>query len=85
MDTEDLISITKAAQDLGVSRGSIYDAIAGGRLHAVTIGGKQFLKESDVRAYVPRAYEGKRENKRQPGVKGPSCWNRSAGIEQQAA
>ena len=56
MNTDDLLTITEAANVLGISRAALYDAIQTGRLTAATVLGKQVLRRADVAAYEPRSY-----------------------------
>lgn len=71
MNPEEWISITEAAKQLGVSRGSIYEAINAGKIRTVTVLGRQAVHREDVAAYTPRGYVGRRESARPDGVKGP--------------
>ena len=65
------ISITEAARLKGVGRASIYAAITDGKIHATELAGRALVQRADVDAYVPRAYQGRRQNTRPAGVRGP--------------
>lgn len=66
-----MMTITQAAAHLNMSRASIYAAIAAGHIRAEMLLGRQIVSKTDVLAYVPRAYEGKRGSQRPLGVRGP--------------
>ena len=83
IDTKNLITITKAAAELRLSRGSIYDAIERGELTVTDIAGRKFLSKTQVASYVPRPYVGKRENQRAPGQRGPSRWHKVKAAQEQ--
>ena len=53
MNLADLISQAKAAKLRGVSRASINELVARGRLQTVEIAGKVFLYRSEVEAFEP--------------------------------
>ena len=53
MNLDDLISQADAAKLRGVSRASINELVARGRLRTVEIGGKVFLYRSEVEAFEP--------------------------------
>lgn len=53
VDLEDLISQVEAAELRGVSRASINELVKRGRLNAVEIGGKTFLRRSEVLSFEP--------------------------------
>ena len=61
---DELLTPTQAAQRKGVSRPTIYSAIADGRLPGVRVLGRLALRESDVVAWEPINYAGR------PGAKG---------------
>ena len=65
------VSIAEAARMKGVGRASIYAAIEDSKIRASEIGGRRLALRQDVEAYVPRAYQGRRENTRPAGVRGP--------------
>lgn len=71
MDPDELITVTRAAALLNVSRASIYSAISRGAIRSERLLDKVAVYRADVEAYVPRTYEGKRENRRPAGEKGP--------------
>jgi excisionase family DNA binding protein len=50
---DDLISQAEAARLRGVSRQAIRKLVEAGRLGIVAIGGKTFVRRSEVLAYVP--------------------------------
>jgi hypothetical protein len=54
MNLEDLISQADAAKLRGVSRASINELVARGRLRSVDIAGKVFLYRSEVEAFEPQ-------------------------------
>jgi hypothetical protein len=54
MNLEDLISQADAAKLRGVSRASINELVARGRLRSVEIAGKVFLYRSEVEAFEPQ-------------------------------
>lgn len=74
INPSELMTVSEAASALSVSRGSIYDAIERGEIRAVMVLGRKAVLRKDVESYVPRGYEGKRENPRAPGEPGPSRW-----------
>lgn len=65
------VSIAEAARLKGVGRASIYAAIEDGKIRASEIGGRRLAFRQDVEAYVPRAYQDRRQNVRPEGVRGP--------------
>ena len=67
MNTDDLLTITEAANVLGISRAALYVAIQNGRLTAATVLGKQVLRRADVAAYEPRSYRDRPGGKSQGG------------------
>ncbi len=79
MDMGDMMTITEAAAQLKVARASVYEAIRNGHLRSETVLGRQVVSRQDVGAYLPRAYQGKRENRRPAGVRGPGGRPRKAG------
>jgi excisionase family DNA binding protein len=52
-DFNDLISISEAARTRNVSHTAIQDLIRRGKLSSIKIGGRQFLKRSDVENFQP--------------------------------
>jgi excisionase family DNA binding protein len=52
-DVNGLITQAEAARIRGVSREAIYGLVARGKLSVVEIGGRKFLKRSDVEVYQP--------------------------------
>ena len=58
----DVVSVQDAAHILCVNRSAIYQAIQAGRLTPIRLLGKTALRRSEVTAYQPRAYEGKRSH-----------------------
>lgn len=46
------ISIEKAAESIGVSRGTIYNLIARGQLETAKVGRRRLIKTDSVRALV---------------------------------
>jgi hypothetical protein len=55
MNLDDLISQADAAKLRGVSRASINELVARGRLRSVDIAGKVFLYRSEVKAFEPQS------------------------------
>lgn len=53
LDLTDLISQTEAADIRGVTRASINELVKRGRLSTVNIGGKTFLRRSEVLNFEP--------------------------------
>lgn len=49
----DLISVTEAAKLRGVTRQAILDLISRGKIQAVEVGGRRFVRRSEVRSYKP--------------------------------
>ena len=49
----DLISQAEAARLRGVTRQAIRKLIEAGRLSVVTVGGRRFVRRSEVQAYAP--------------------------------
>ena len=47
-----LLTITKAAEELSISRSSIYRLISEGRIPTVNIVGKMRIKESSLKSYI---------------------------------
>lgn len=50
------LSVSEAAELLGVHRNAIYQAIGSGRLRPIRMMGKQALLRAEVIAYSPRKY-----------------------------
>ena len=59
----DLMTIQEAADFLKISRQTIYSAIERSALTAVPVLGKQRLLRSEVEAYQPQGFRGKRPSK----------------------
>jgi len=74
MNLDDLISQADAAKLRGVSRASINELVARGRLKTVEIAGKVFLYRSEVEAFEP-----------QPGGRPPKAKPAKAGAEKPKA
>lgn len=53
---EKLLTLPEVAELLGVSRVAVYGAVKAGKLPARRVGKLWVVRESDVRAYEPRAY-----------------------------
>ena len=64
----DLMTIQEAADLLSISRQTIYGAIERGVLTAVPVLGKQRLLRSEVDAYRPQGFQGKRPSKNAPAA-----------------
>lgn len=56
---DDLISISQAARERGVTHGAIQDLIARGRLSVVEIAGRRLLRLGDVKNFKPAAPAGR--------------------------
>ena len=54
IELSDLITQAEAARLRGVTREAIYDLVARGRLEAIEIGGKKFVRRSDVLSFELR-------------------------------
>lgn len=50
--SELLLSVTKAAEELSISRSSMYRLISEGRIPTVNIVGKMRIKESSLKSYI---------------------------------
>ena len=50
-ELDDLITQAEAARLRGVTREAVYDLVARGRLSAVEIGGKKFVRRSEVEGF----------------------------------
>lgn len=71
MDEAEWMTITDAAKQLSVSRGTIYEAIESERIRSIVIFGRVVVFRPDVDSYAPRAFKGKRNSARPVGVNGP--------------
>jgi excisionase family DNA binding protein len=54
VQTDQLMTITEAAQKLGITRQTIHNAIARNELDVVEMFGRRLLKRQQVEAYVPK-------------------------------
>ena len=54
-ELSDLISISEAARVRDVSHTAIQDLIKRGKLTSITIGGRQFLRRSEVERFQPES------------------------------
>lgn len=81
METDDLLTITEAAALLHLSRQAVHTAIQEQRLPAVKVLGRWAVRKADAEAYLPRAYEEKRESRRPEGARGPGGRPRKAEAE----
>lgn len=59
-DTADYMTIAEAAEHKGVSVSTIYKAKAGGRLQTHKLYGRHLLKRSEVDAWQPAGWGGRR-------------------------
>jgi excisionase family DNA binding protein len=53
IDVKDLVTVQQAADQLGISKQAIHQALRDGRLEAIRLGGNLFLLAKDVAAYKP--------------------------------
>ena len=53
MPCVDLVTVSEAAKQLGISRQAVYKAISEGRLSAVTVLGKIGIERGALKAYRP--------------------------------
>ena len=55
-DTPDrLLSVTEAAERLGLGRSKVYGEIAAQRLHSLTIGDRRLVPAAAIREYIAQA------------------------------
>jgi excisionase family DNA binding protein len=53
VDPEDLLTVTQAAENRGVTRQAINHLIREGKLSVVEIAGRRFVKRSDLDTFTP--------------------------------
>lgn len=56
------MTITEAVQRLNMTRAAIHNAVNAGKIRSQVVLGRRVLIRSDVEAYRPRSYEGKRDS-----------------------
>ena len=64
IDTKKLISVSSAAEFLGITRAGIYKALKRKRLTAIDIDGVKFIKRSDLAKYTATKSLGGRPRKK---------------------
>src|SRR5579859_7862106 len=55
------VTVQQAAKLIGVHRDAVYQAIDAGKLKPVKVLGRTALRRSDIEAYQPRSYRGRRK------------------------